>query len=310
MGSKPYLYLLTAALGILGVMVGCSQQPMAPSRAVALSVTMAPHDNVKASLLGVVQNEIYYRVDGAGEGNPHSVYGPFSMPVSDGSVSFTVRVPQGQGTQLLSLQLNDASTHQPLAIGATTFNFGAGLEGGLVVDMGSVTRTCYYTYENLSPGVTNLYYNGSSYAFVNDLLQPGFPVGAPFDISLAPLGAGGFYMQTYTGSTLVNTIAYLGNGDFVDFDRVPPASQFYQYSYQGKAAAGAGVTLLQADDIYCVRADNTYKKAGVYAWVQITDPGTVGSTGPSFRFRLNSTLPYFAYEQTAPDLANSCGITY
>jgi len=299
-------------LGLWFLGAGCSSEPTAPERSVALSVALNRLNQVQASLLGAAQNEILYRLDGAGETGFHQVYGPFSTSASTGSVTFTVKVPASSGPQVLSLQLNDASTHQPLAVGAASLDLASGApgEGGLVVDMGSVTRTCYYTYENLNPGVSNLYYNGSSYSFFQDVLVAGFVGPSALDISFVPLAGGGFYMETNPGNTLTNSIAYLGNGDLVDFDRVPPASQFFQYSYQGKAAAGAGVTLLQTGDIYCVRADNSYKVAGVHAWVQVTDPGTIGATGPSFRFRVNSTLPYFAYEQTSPDVASTCSPNY
>jgi len=46
-------------------------------------------------------------------------------------------------------------------------------------------------------------------------------------------------------------------------------------------------------------------KAGGYAWLQITDAGILGISGPGFVFRVNTTLPYCGYEQTTVDLAGS-----
>lgn len=301
--------LLTVAgalLAGLALVIGCSQVPFAPERSVALSVTLNPKDNVKAALLGVVQNEIYYRVDGTGEGNPHSVAGPFSMPVSDGAVSFTVRVPQGTGPQLLSLQLNDASTHQPLAIGATTFDFGVGLEGGLVVDMGSVTRTCYYVNTDNPPsGSSNLYNKGYNFYFEGDLVNPTAPTN-PSDIVVAQCAAcsipSAFYFQGFPAgvpAAPATNIAYLGKGDLVDFDSVPPASAFFNSSMTAKG----GPATLEAGDVYCIQL---LSPTGAHAWVQVTDSGSPNVYGPAFIYRVNSTQPYYGYERTAADNLNLC----
>jgi hypothetical protein len=293
----------TLLLG-LAVLAGCSKEPMAPARAVALSVTMNPKDNVQAALLGSAENEIYWRVDGKGEPGQHFTYGPFSMPVSAGSVSFTVNVPQGNGPQVLSLQLNNASTHQPLAVGATSFDFGTGLEGGLVVDMGSVTRTCYYVNTDNPPsGSANLYGKGYSFLFQTDAVN-----AAVTDLAVAECAActpaNAFYFLGPLGPAAgppvtISNIAYLGNGDLVDFDSVPPATSFYPTSL----AAKPGGAPFQVGDIYCIQLQTS---GGGYAWVQITDVGNPNSWGPAFIYRINTTYPYYAYQQTSADLDNTC----
>ena len=68
--QKTAIVLLVMGLALV---IGCSQQPMAPHEAVALSVTMNPQDNVQAALLGSAENEIYWRVSGTGEPSQHFV---------------------------------------------------------------------------------------------------------------------------------------------------------------------------------------------------------------------------------------------
>jgi hypothetical protein len=283
----------------LAVAAGCNKIPMAPARSVALSVTLSRLDSVRASLLGTAQNEILFHLNGTGDPAGHGIYGPFSAPASTGSVSFTVQVPYSPGPQVLSLQLNDANSHQPLALGATAFDFGTGLaSGGLMVEMGSVTRNCYFTDESRNPGANNPYNAGSAYTFNTDTLVPGTTLGGPdiaFDCPLGP-----YLMEEAVNAVpTADSIAYMGNGDMVDYDGVPPGSGFFPYSTQSKAALGAPVSTLQAGDVYCVKAGSL---KGGYAWVQITDPGLMYSTGPSFRFRVNTTFQYYAYQQTAADL--------
>ncbi len=300
-------WLLTVGLVLLGgiaLMAGCSSEPMAPQRAVALGITLNPRDNVRAALLGSAENEILYRVDGAGEPAEHSTYGPFSMPVSSGAVSFTVNVPPGNGPQVLSLQLNNATSHQPLAVGAASFDFGAGLEGGLVVDMGSVTRTCYYVNTDNPPsGSANLYGKGYNFLFQTDAVN-----AAVVDLTVAQCAtctpANAFYFLGPVNSSLptpvtISDIAYLGNGNLVDFDSVPPAASFYPTSL----AAKPGGAPFQAGDIYCIQLQTA---GGGHAWVQITDIGNTNSWGPAFIYRVNTTYPYYAYQQTTADLSNAC----
>ena len=101
-------------------------------------------------------------------------------------------------------------------------------------------------------------------------------------------------------------IAYLGKGQLVDFDGVPSDSDFFPFSTQAKNAKGAPVSTLETDDVYCVKLGTMPG----HAWVQIIDPGHMTVTGPSFRFRVNKTLPYYSYDETAADSGASCNTFY
>ncbi|HUO57462.1 MAG TPA: hypothetical protein VMV05_04725, partial [bacterium] len=220
----------------LGLAAGCGVTPMAPGRGVSLAVTLQRLNSISPALLGASQNEIYFHLDGAGAPSGHWAYGPFSAPVSTGSVTITIRIPAGSNASVLSLQLNNASTHQPLALGATQFNYGS----GVVVDMGSVTRNCYYTDASnplLNSG------KGSVYIFSSDTLVAGSPTLGSSDIAFNFGSPNQFFMEEAANAAgpVANSIAYMGQGDMVDHDGVPPASAFYPYSYQSKSSAGAAV---------------------------------------------------------------------
>src|SRR5580658_4164978 len=136
---------LTYVLGIcLCFFWGCQgNKPLSPSRNVSLSVFIPPSNDVKASLLGSVQNEVDYRVDGPGHvALAENTVGPLSISANYGSVDFTVDIPQADNL-VLSVQLNDAVSHQPLALGAVGLNLLSSPVSDVVVEMGSVTRTCY-----------------------------------------------------------------------------------------------------------------------------------------------------------------------
>jgi hypothetical protein len=269
---------------------------------------------VKASLLGVASNEILYRVDGAGLPSlVRGTAGPFSTPASSGSVNFTMNIPP-LDSLVLSIQLNDASTHQALAIGATTLNMLTAPVTDVVVEMGSVTRNCYFVNEK-----TGLYgNNGSTYGFSTDtlnnaLLTGGYDIGVSFDSSAY------LFVDAQADSTGArSSIAYLGNGNYVDYDRTPPNNSYFfvnsgtakQYAVSQNYASAAPTTELQVGDIYYVLLSTI---PGAHAWIQVTDPGQYsanGGYGPSFRFRVNSNLPYYGYERTTADLDNTCSTTY
>jgi hypothetical protein len=271
-----------------------------------MNISIPMTNELRASLLGSPTNSLFYCVSGAGGVSlVAGTTGPFSAPASTGSIGLTVTVPPG--AQVLSLQLNSYTTtptnfgivvtQNPLAVGAMALdsvNKGSTDENP-VVEMGSVTRTCYVTYE------TNyLYSTGSTYTFSTDnlLAYTAFVTNADIAFNCP---SGSFYMEEASGNSL-NSIAYLGNGRLVDYDFVPPNSQFYFQSVQAKSAAGAPVSTLELNDVYCVKLNSMPG----HAWVQITDPGTMGTTGPSFRFRVNSILPYYAYDETGADSQNTC----
>lgn len=317
MNSKN-LFTLSVFLATVGVFIwGCqTSQPVTPYKNVALSVSVPATNEVKASLLGVASNELLYRVDGPGHSFLTSgTVGPFSTAASSGSIDFTANVP-AKDNLVLSIQLNDASSNQPLAVGATGLNMFSAPVTDVVIEMGSVTRNCYFVNEktNLYGGSGNL---GSNYTFNTDTLVNGVSTGG-YDIGMSIVGLSGYLLVDAQGNSLWPyrwSIAYLGNGDFVTHDMRPPDNNFFpnsgtakQYAASTGYAPAAATTQVQVGDIYCVLTSAPALNYAT-AWVQITDPGfptTQFGYGPSFRFRLNSTLLYFGYERTSADTANSC----
>ena len=91
----------------------------------------------------------------------------------------------------------------------------------------------------------------------------------------------------------------MGNGPLVNFAAAPTTESTVS-SGASKSSGGAAVTTLQSGDVYCVQLSS-----GGHAWMQINNPGTA-TNGPSFRFRVNTTLPYYAYEQTSADTSKVC----
>jgi hypothetical protein len=309
-------FLLTLGLGWLAV--GCSKSPVAPVRVTALNISIPMSSELRAEFLGNSINSLIYRVDGDGgvsllEGDT----GPFAAPASTGAIDLTVNLPPT--ARLLSLHLGTyqiiptnfgpATEEAPLAVGALGINAVDGGDFNATVELGSVVRNCYAVTETqLVTGAPSPYSNGSVYGFANDNLVAGNLAGAAYDIGFtSPLG--NFYMmeaQDNTTNPTINAVAFMGNGKLVDHDGVPPDSRFYPLSTQAKAALGAPVSTLEVNDVYCVKLGTMTG----HAWIQITDPGAVGTTGPSFCFRVNKSLPYYAYDETAADAANSCSVSW
>jgi len=220
--------------------------------------------------------------------------GPFSSSSATGAINFTVEVPGG-GKRVLSLQLNDATTHQPLGIGAVGIDLGGGSAPAstLVVNLGSVVRNCY--------NLNSLVYYGNTYGFNLNQLNYYVYSSTTSDISFGAVGNGYQILdaQGNTGGALnANSIAYLGNGDYVDYDFVPPDSDFYPQSSASKAASGKAITVLEVGDIYCIKVGTI---PGAHAWMQVKNAGAATVTGPKFSFRVNDALPYFSYYRTPPD---------
>jgi hypothetical protein len=292
---------------------GCqNQQPVGPSKTVSLGITLPVTHEIQASLLGSASNDILWRVDGAGMTTMKGTYGPFSTPASSGSVVFYVDVPIGPA-RLLSLQLNDVPTGTPLALGAAQFDVTSqAIASGqpVVVEMGSVTRNCYFVNQDqLTTGL--LGDSGSTYGFATDTLVNLLASGG-YDVGMESAGVGTefeFVDAQNSSMVAVSSIAYLGNGNLVDFDVSPPRPNSFfptspaakQYAISVGAAPAAATTNIQAGDVYFL---DLWTIPGAHAWIQVTDPGDYvpptagGGYGPSFRFRVNSTLPYYAYDPT------------
>ena len=290
-------------------------QPVSPDRRVSLAVSVPASGEVKSALLTSSSNTLLYRVDGPGMVPVTGIFGPFSSTSATGAIQFTTDFPRGD-KRVLSLQLNDAPTSQALAIGAAEINAtNTAAISQLVVEMGSVTRNCYTL--NIPGG----YFGGVNYVFLSDSIPT--TISTPGDIQLN-YSAGSNNPLTITSNQYVPTptppptpiptptplptpvptatpapipaVAYLGNGNFVDFDMVPPANKFF---FNSNLAKGAPVSV---GDIFCIGLSN-----GGHAWLQVTALGN-GTlyVGPKFRYRINTTKPFYAYEQTTSDTNNTC----
>lgn len=281
---------------LLGLYGACSSsnKPTTPNRPYSLAISTGLPNGLRASVAGSGQDQLLYRIDGAGVTLTGSA-GPFASLVGSGSYNFTIDNVPAANNLLLSVQLNDVQAGIPLAVGATRFNTSNSVGAQVVVDLGSISRGCYqFTSGN------SIYGYGLSYGFSMDTLLSSVLTGPAYDISFSPM-SGSFQMQSAAPGA-PNNVAFLGKGNWVDFDFVPPSSSFYAQSSAAKAAMGAPVTTIEQNDIYCVELGTL---PGGHAWVQITDPGIMSLQGPHFIFRVNEQLPYYAYQQTQADLTTS-----
>lgn len=278
---------------ILGVAISCgkpgSNAPVEPSQGMNFSVNLQALDKAKADLLGAATNEVYYCVTGPAMSPVTGVAGPFSTANSSGTVSLSLSIPQGS-SRLMAFQINDASNHNPLAIGAVQMDVS---EQGVTqtVEMGSLVRNCY----NQSAAY---FQEGCYFAFQSETLTDAYMIGstAGYDIDFLPNGST-FQMNAINGDSLV----YMGNNNLVD-DAMAPSSGYVTDSTTAKSAAGASVTDPLAGDVFCVKL-----ASGGYAWVYITNMGGgPGYSSPQFEFRLNTTVPYYNYQQTTGDQAGPC----
>jgi hypothetical protein len=289
-------------LAYLVLLWGCEgNRPIGPEKIVSLNVSIPNTGEVKSALIGTAANELLYRVDGAGVSVSGTI-GPFTTPASSGSFGFAMDIPGG-GKSVLSVQLNNAATHQPLAIGAVGLDLSpnAPVTDVIVVDMGSVTRNCYF----LNDPTSYAYY---TYGFNGDALTGSPVTGSNYDIQVdyqsCTCGAYTWYLLDASGTTPTpNSIAYMGNGNFLNYDYVPVASRFSASSTLTKTSTD----FVETNDVYCIKLNTI---PGGYAWMQITTPGGPFPTCPTFIFRVNKTLPYYAYDRTTADLSNSCSGTW
>ncbi len=191
---------------VLSLFVGCANnatQPVAPIRVANLTVSVPIPSSARASLLGASSNEILYSLSPATAGSAPLTgkFGPFTTSGVSGSVDFSIQLSTGlAGSQVLALQLNDATTHSPLAIGASALTITSG-GSNTTVDLGSVIRNCYF--------VSSLPVSFSNYAFETNSQSP---VTTGNDISVTQ-GTTGFEFIAISGQ---NDIAYMGNGNLVN----------------------------------------------------------------------------------------------
>jgi|GEM_PF-909636 len=289
------IWMVIAGFGMLSglfALVSCGNKspvPVEPSGSVALSVSMQPSGGAKTALLGAVSNEVYYNITGPAMSPVTGVYGPVTTAGSTGTISFSLAVPQGSA-RLMAFQINDGVTHQPLALGAVQADISSQPSSQIVVEMGSLVRNCY----NLN---TSSFVDGSYFNIGNENLADAATVISTtnYDLQFSEV-QGIFQMNALNG----DTVAYMGNGNLVNF-AMAPANGTLTASGAAKQAAGAAVTQLQAGDVFCVYIPNP----NAHIWIQISNVGST-TVGPSFQFRGNTTLPYYAYQQTPGDLAGPC----
>jgi len=297
---------LGTALPVLLLHWGCNgsaspSAPVAPFRGSSLSFSFPVSREIRSSLLNVSSNEVYYNVTGPNMTPVTGVAGPYNTNASVGSGELDIQipsVPQGS-SRLLAFQLNNAANHQPLAIGAVLTDLNSGGVSDIFVTIGTLVSNCYTVDTSAyfqpgpasSAGVSSVYFT-----FDSDLLS----TTVPGDIAVTAVG-GGFSLAPQPP----NQIAYMGNGPLVNFASVPA-------SFTGGPSAA-----LNAGDVYCVSLGTG--GANGHAWLQVANPNATFNvntptpafpksfaTGPKFVFRVNHSLAYFAYDQTAADQGGSC----
>lgn len=233
--------MLAAAIISLGLLVvwGCEgQKPLGPAKPISVSVAIPVNDSLKASLLGSTTNEVVYVVGKNGTTLLKGSTGTFASSSVTGSVNFTFQVPSG-ADEILSVQLNDGTTHLPLAVGAMPLGLSeGGTEANVSIELGSVNRNCYYLRNSVG---INDYGVGFDAQFINtNSMIPASSYASNLDVVLGyDTGYGGNYIVDAGASPLgvpdySNSIAYLGNGDLIDFDYVPPTTNFYYTSWTAK----------------------------------------------------------------------------
>jgi len=289
-------------LALLVLLAGCAGDgPLAPTQPIAVDVSVAPSDELRAALAGSDNNEVLYALRTAAGIVEKGKLKASTASAADGSLKISLNVLAQNA--VLSLQLNDAATHEPLAIGASTLNFGGRArttalyppykgKPTLTLDLGAVNTNCSTFYHTGLPQSTGLDLTG---AVTSSTWNDGFLMGYYNGNTYLGLEFVGSACVT-TGGCASQNVAYLGNGDLVDFAPVPPPAQFYSYSSESKAAV-LGTTranaLLAAGDVYCF---NLNLIPGGHAWVQVVriENGNLAH----LRFRVNSYYPFYGLEET------------
>jgi len=288
------LVLLTA--GFLTLLVGCypGQKPMGPALTAGLQVSVKVPSELRALSLGnVTTNEILYRVIGPGGSRRLSgSTGPFTTAGVDGAVTLNLMVPVGEG-QVLALQLNDASNNEPLAVGAASFDLDAdGQMPPLTVDLGSVRQNGPYDASN------NTFISGCAYIGYGYSMYFNYGVTYIYDFTVDPVAGNDFEINCVfnTNTSTDQNIAYLGQGELVDFAYVPDDSHFFANSGDAKAAAGNSTRAIQVGDVYCFKS---FAVTGGFIWIKYYGSGVYSVDDPKFIYRINgSGTPYPVYDNT------------
>jgi hypothetical protein len=324
------------------ILWNCSgPKPTSPTNLATVSVAI-PISGGSDDALTATNDTIEYVVTGPGMSAISGSTTISSSSVVAGTVNFSVNVQAGP-QRLLAVEMKNTQSNQPLDLGAIQFDLSSNASSASqIVELGSLTRDCYFVNNPASAGETQTIITGS-FSFASDVLSPTFQYGPgppSWDIQFYPDGTTGFYLNdSYTGGTA--DIAYMGNGDLVNFAYVPNTvffksrSDFSKTAVVNPAAATPTIQIsilgaskakdlaspdaaleltptptvanstnsdLAVGDVYCIQPPSI---PGGYAWIQIINVGVPGVSGPSFIFRANSTVPYFAFQRTGIDTGPS-----
>jgi sugar lactone lactonase YvrE len=281
---KHLLTYFLVAVAQVALFWGCAKGnlPVSLASTSSASITVPLKDSHGKDLSPTQVNVLYY-IGGAGA--PVTGTAGTASASTGNSFSFNVGLPSGSSYGYVAVQINAVSNNQVIAVGATT------LTGGTVpVTLGPVNKPVY----EVNPlGV------GQAFGFESDTtVSEGVSVAATtpgLDVECNKSSDGtGFELDN--SLLTINSIAYMGNGNFVDYLQLPAASAFATSSSLSKGlVVKSGSTALAPGDVYCAKLSGTG-----YAWLQIT---SVSAAGPVFVFRVNTTLPYCGYEQTTADAA-------
>jgi hypothetical protein len=296
--------LLTAVLlaGVGAILAGCeAARPVAPALVATTDLEIPINESIGAALLSSESTEILYAVRDKGGLKKKGKIGPFKGEANPtGSLNLSFQVAVGPEA-VLSLQVNDADTREPLALGATYLSLFGG--GGRVSPNGITANAVQYGgRKSVFMDLGSLVGSCSSFPYIYSGNYISFSTGQYYYYAL---GQDDVYLNSYydanewKGEFLeafpagADHIAYLGNGDMVDFAFVPADFGFHSDSRDAKQAAGADPYLAEGD-VYCVKLNYI----SGHAWVQVGDIDDNDGIRTTLRYRANTSLPFYAWEQT------------
>ncbi len=259
---------------------GCSKgnAPVGPAASISnVAITVPLKDSHGKDFTSTQVNVLYY-ISGT-NGDPVTGTAGTVSASTGNSFSFNKTLPTTGSFNYVAVQINDAVSNQVIAVGATTLTAST-----VPVTLGPVNKPVY----QVTLG------HGQAFGFESDA-QPNIGL-TPTPTPAAGLDV--FCNTTATGFELDNitmtnsTVAYLGNGNFLDFLKIPSDSLFQTTSTASKSLLTTGTTDVVPGDIYCVKLSG-----GGHAWLQVTSVGAA----VKFVYRVNTTLPYCGYEQTTAD---------
>jgi hypothetical protein len=275
---KYYLIATLLMSAPLSLFVGCNKANAPVGLATVSNVKITvPLTAPNGKVLNVNGDVLYYLAGGSAP-----VTGKAGTVTASSGFSFSFNVPTTASSALtyVAVEISDSTSHNPVAVGATSFS-----SSTVPVTLGPMNKTVYQANPLGAGQVLNL----QTAVFTNMGFTPTPSVASSSDV-LCKTTSTGFELDN---PALTNsTIAYMGNGDLVKFLQLPASSAFQITSTASKALATTP-TDVAPGDVYCVKLIG-----GGYAWLQIT---SVTGAGPSFSFRVNTTLNYCGYEPSTAD---------